>query len=144
MTVQLTMNSLFWPMFFLFAVTAAVAISMGFRRMGAIRRREVDFRYYRVYQGTGEPEPLAAHTRHLTNLFEAPVLFYVAILTALALNVQSVVMLWLAWGYAGLRALHTAIHMGSNVVIHRFRVFGLSWVVLLALWLVLAYHLLPP
>ncbi len=132
------MNSLIWPMFVMFLLTACVVFSMGFRRLRAVQRREVDFRFYKVYQGAGEPEAIAAHSRHLINLFEAPMLFYVAILTALATGQGGSWLLGLAWAYVALRLLHSAIHLTSNQVLWRFRVFGLSWVVLVALWLQLA------
>jgi hypothetical protein len=40
-----------------------------------------------------------------------------------------------------LRFLHSAIHLGLNKVLWRFRVFAASWLVLLAYWVALAVGL---
>lgn len=42
----------------------------------------------------------------------------------------------LAWGYALLRYAHRYVHLTSNRVLLRFRLFAASWFVLIALWLV--------
>jgi len=36
-----------------------------------------------------------------------------------------------------LRVIHSLIHLGSNVVLWRFRVFGMNLFILIGLWLVL-------
>ena len=50
---------------------------------------------------------------------------------------QGVLVISLAWAYVALRLIHSYIHLGSNVVINRFRVFVLSIVVLAALLVVI-------
>ena len=54
----------------------------------------------------------------------------------------SVLTLSLAWAYVGLRYIHSYIHLGSNKLMHRFRVFALSSFVLIALWLTLFIRLM--
>jgi len=39
-----------------------------------------------------------------------------------------------AWSYVALRAVHSAIHLTYNNVIHRLTAFALSNVVLMAFW----------
>jgi hypothetical protein len=75
-------------------------------------------------------------------LFQAPLLFYVAALTLLVTGAETTVTLVLAWGYVALRIVHTVIHTGPNDVVWRFRVFLASWLVLLALWSVIAFRTL--
>jgi hypothetical protein len=43
-----------------------------------------------------------------------------------------------------LRALHSAIHVGRNRVMWRFRAFFASWLVLLAYWAVLGLAIARP
>ena len=50
--------------------------------------------------------------------------------------------LGLAWTYVAARVLHSAIHCTYNTVMHRFRAFALSMLVLLVLWAVLGYGLI--
>jgi hypothetical protein len=76
------------------------------------------------------------------NLFETPVLFYLAIAVIYAAKLTSPAYVILAWLYVGARSLHSAIHCGSNVVMQRFRAFLASLILLVLLWGVLAYDLL--
>jgi len=52
---------------------------------------------------------------------------------------QTPLVLGLAWTYAALRVAHSVIHTTRNDVDWRFRTFILSWIVLLALWVVLVF-----
>ena len=69
------------------------------------------------------------------NLFESPVLFYIAILLALILMLQDNVLVVLAWCYVASRYVHSFIHITYNRVMHRFTVFIFSCFVLLAMWM---------
>jgi hypothetical protein len=129
------------PMFALFALTAVLVLRLGFMRLGAVRRREVDWRYYLSYRGADEPERLRVASRHIVNLFEAPLLFYVVCLTTYVTGQTSTLLVVLAWVYVLLRAIHSYVHLTSNILTLRFRVFGLSWLVLIALWAVLGLRL---
>ena len=131
-----------WPAFALFALTAIVVFRLGFMRWRAVGRREVDPRFYRIYRGDGEPPEVAVVSRHLVNLYEAPTLFYAATAIAFAAGLHGPGLVWLGWCYAGLRLAHSIVHLGSNDVLWRFRVFALSWIVLLAYWAMLAGDLL--
>ena len=107
--------------------------------------------YSRVQEMRGKRlHPQAAATAHtlagrlenvqaadnFRNLFETPVLFYA--LVACAIGVSHVPP-WLvigAWGYFGLRVAHSLIHSTYNRVMHRLAVFALSFVLIVALWVV--------
>lgn len=73
------------------------------------------------------------------NLFESPVLFYVAILLTLILMVQDPILVVLAWTWVTLRYIHSFIHITYNRVMHRFIVFIFSSFVLLAIWVRLGW-----
>ena len=68
-------------------------------------------------------------------------LLYVGTAIAFAAGLAGTLLVALAWVYVGLRLLHSFIHLGSNDVLWRFRVFALSWIALLAYWVVLALEL---
>jgi hypothetical protein len=70
-----------------------------------------------------------------------PVLFYVVGILILQTGQTGILTLSLAWAYVALRYLHSYIHLSSNKVIHRFRVYVLSCLVLIALWLTMFIHL---
>jgi hypothetical protein len=132
---------MFYPMFALVLLTFAVLLTNFIWRMRALRSRQISVRYFRVFEGAQVPEHLQAGARHFINLFELPVLFYVACLTAMLLQQQqSVVLLTLAWAFVLFRAIHTLIHMTYNNVLHRMLAFMAGALTLLAMWIVLAVH----
>lgn len=133
--------AILWPAFAMFALTTFVVARLGTLRWRAIGRRQVDPRFYKIYRGDGEPEEVAVVSRHLVNLYEAPMLLYVGTVIAFAAGLAGTLLVALAWAYVGLRLLHSFIHLGSNDVLWRFRVFALSWLVLLAYWVILALEL---
>lgn len=87
------------------------------------------------------PEDAQQAGNALSNQFEAPVLFYVAVGVALYLGAG-----WLEAGLAILfvisRCIHAAIHVTSNSVIHRFAAFAADVVILGIFWLDLLIRLL--
>jgi len=81
----------------------------------------------------------AATADNFMNLFEMPVLFYVAILLALILLVQDPVLVIFSWLYVALRIVHSIIHTTYNTVMHRFWAYALSCGALLGLWVRLGW-----
>ncbi len=131
-----------YPAFAMIALTMFCMARLGLLRWVAVKRGEIDPRYFILFRGYEEPDKLAAYSRHVTNLFEAPLLFYVIILTAAATGQSGNWLLGLAWTYVVLRFMHTYVHLTSNVVLIRVRIFVLSMLVLTALWVVVLTNLM--
>ena len=131
-----------YPLFAMFALTIFVAYRMAYLRIAAAKSGQINPRFFKTYQGYEEPEYLRVISRHVINLYEMPVLFYVAGILILQTGQTSVLTLSLAWAYVGLRYIHSYIHLGSNKLMHRLRVFALSSFVLIALWLTLIIRLM--
>lgn len=81
----------------------------------------------------------ASAADNFSNLFETPVLFYIAILTTLILMVQDNILVALAWAYVASRYVHSFIHVTYNRVMHRFAAFIFSSFVLFAFWVRLGW-----
>lgn len=84
----------------------------------------------------------AGPAENFTNLFEAPVLFYVAILSLFSLGMVNNVFLALAILYVALRYVHSFIHCTYNRVMHRFIAYITSTIVLWVIWLMIAIKVL--
>lgn len=84
----------------------------------------------------------AAPADNFKNLFEMPVLFYLAILLSLVLLIQDDILVRLAWAFVALRLLHSLIHCTYNRTIHRFGAYLASSLVLMAMWIRLAGYVL--
>lgn len=132
------MRSLVYPMFAMVLLTVAVLTIMFRSRMRAVREGALSAGFFKTYQGQAEPDYAAKPSRHFVNLFESPNLFYAACIAALAIRVDGTAMLALAWTYVALRCVHAFVHLGGNKLSPRMIVYGISWLVLLAMWVVLA------
>ena len=131
---------LVFPMAAMVLLTACVLVILFRSRVRAVRENKVSIKYFRIYQGEIEPEETAKPARHFANLFEAPVLFYAACITAMVTQDTGILALVLAWTYVAARLLHTYIHLGANRVRHRLRAYFAGWLVLVALWIQIVVH----
>ncbi|QDK46544.1 hypothetical protein DOM22_15890 [Bdellovibrio sp. ZAP7] len=125
-----------FPMCAMFLLVLLVLGKMFLGRRTAVRTGSVKLSFYRTLQGQ-EPEQSIQAVRHFANLFEAPVLFYVACILGLILPVQNIAFVILAWLYVLARTLHAFIHLGKNDVIKRMRSYAFGWLVLIAMWLMI-------
>jgi hypothetical protein len=130
--------SLVYPMLALVLLTGGVLIVLFRSRVRMVREGLAPVSYFRVFQGSPEPEFAAKPARHFTNLFEAPTLFYAACLTAMVAGVAGTAVVALAWGYVAMRYLHAYIHLGSNRVRYRMRAYFASWLLLVVMWIYVA------
>ena len=128
---------LIYPMFAMVVLTAVVLMTLFRARVAAVREGRVSLAYFGIYQGAAEPESSAKAARHFANLFETPVLFYVACIASMISNVTGVAMQVLAWLYVAVRVAHAYVHLGGNRIRHRLRVYFISTLVLLAMWIYL-------
>lgn len=126
-----------YPMFALVLITLVVLLINFIWRVRAVRSRQVSIKYFRVFDGVEAPEYLKAGARHYANLFELPVLFYVAALAAMVLRLESPVLIGLAWAFVFSRVVHTLIHMSYNNVLHRMLAFWGGVLTVAAMWLIL-------
>ncbi len=113
-----------------------------------LKRRIAAFKAKRLHpQKTALSAQMAAlleDTRasdNFRNLFETPVLFYVAMLTIFSAELVTAAHVWLAWGYVAARCAHSFIQCTSNIVMRRFYAFLTSGTLLLAIWLLIGYQL---
>lgn len=67
------------------------------------------------------------------HLFEAPTLFYAVAISLAVLGDQSALSQQMAWGYVGLRVVHSLVQSLINKIELRFAVFTLSSLVLIVL-----------
>ena len=75
---------------------------------------------------------------NFSNLFEVPVLFYLALIVAYLTQQTTPLVLGLAWCFVAGRVVHSLIQCSYNKVMHRFIVYVVSTCLVWALWAVLA------
>lgn len=131
-------SSLIFPMFAMVLLTATVLTILFRSRVQAVRENPATLQFFRLYQDGREPELSAKAARHFSNLFEAPTLFYAGCLAAMVTGQTGTAIVALAWGYVAARIAHAFIHLGGNRLRWRIRAYFLSWLLLVALWSMLA------
>jgi hypothetical protein len=67
------------------------------------------------------------------HLMEQPTLFYAIVLALVVMGFDHPINVYLAWGYVGLRVVHSLIQATVNIVTYRFIIFTLSSLCLIAL-----------
>jgi len=132
MTLQ---AALLLPVIGMVFLTIGIALWMLKLRYKAVLEDGVSVKYFKLNRGAKLPEYLVRVTQHYENLFETPMLFYVAILFVLVLNINSMEYVLLSWGYLLSRLVHAYIHTGTNNLKHRKYAFLLTSVILIMLWI---------
>jgi hypothetical protein len=131
-------TSILWPVFAMAALTFVVMFRMAWTRLGTMKRERI---HPQSVATSAQMTAAIADTRapdNYRNLFELPVLFYVAMLLALATDRTGVLIVGLAWAFVVTRVIHSIIHCGYNKVRHRFLAFFVGALLLIALWVALA------
>lgn len=126
--------NILYPALALIGLTLFCLGRLGISRYIAVRDGAIDPKYFRLYRGYEEPEKLRANSRHVQNLFEAPILFYAITLIAYVSEAATVLTIVLAWTYVILRYIHSYVHLTSNLVVRRFATYVISTLVLALMW----------
>lgn len=136
------MNSsdVFWPVLAQIFLTLAMFIMLGGRKAKAVKAGKVN-RQQAALDNRVWPEDVVKVSNNIANQFEAPVLFYVLCLVIYSINAADTVAIVLAWLFALSRFAHAYVHIGSNYVPLRLRLFLFGCVVLLAMLVLVAWNL---
>ena len=131
-----------YPMLAMVVLTAIVAVLMFIRRAAEMRSRGIHPQRVATsaQMATALNDTRAAD--NFRNLFEAPVLFYAAVLIIYAAQLTGAAHLALAWAFVATRVAHTAIQCTYNRVMHRVVAFATGLFLLWALWSLIAFDLL--
>ena len=117
-------------------ITMVVWLYMYVTRLGHIKRARIDPQELTTAYRAAKhfPEHIAYPADNFRNLFEMPVLFYALCIYLYVTGTVDGLYVALAWGFVGLRAVHSAIHCTINRVHWRFIAYLLSSI---ALWIML-------
>ena len=95
-----------YPMSMMVLLTFIIGVLTVKVRFASVRNREVSPKFYKLMQGQEVPEIVTKTTRCFNNMFETPVLFYVACSLYFASDIESVVGIIFAWLFVALRYIH--------------------------------------
>ena len=135
-------NAIFVPAVAMAALTFVVWLRMYVSRIGQMKRERIHPQSVATSaQATARLTDSRA-ADNFRNLFELPVLFYLAVVVAAQAGLVTTTVLALAWLFVALRVAHSWIQCTYNKVMHRFYVYCAGGFALWLLWGVLGYRLL--
>ena len=130
-------NPLLGPVVALVAWTLVMLVWLAAVRGKAVRKARIDIMASKGGRGQNLegvlPDEANWPAHNYAHLMEQPTLFYAIVLTLVAMNDTIAINLWLAWGYVGLRVLHSIVQTTINRVAIRFPIFALSTLCLVGL-----------
>ena len=129
-----------YAMFAMILLTFTVAGYLLKLRIAAVKSGEVKLSAFRLNDNEEVPVKMLQAARNYTNLFEVPILFYAAGTLALALQLDSPSVIFLAWLFVLSRAAHSWIHLTSNNVIRRLQAFMAGNICVLLIWAILVWQ----
>jgi hypothetical protein len=133
-------NHIIWPVLAQVLLTLTMLIVLGARKAKAVKTAAVN-RQQAALNNRVWPEDVVKVSNNIANQFEVPVLFYVLCLVLYNINAVGMVAIVLAWLFALSRFAHAYVHIGSNYVPMRLRLFMLGCFVLIAMLIQVAWKL---
>ena len=132
---------IWWPAVAMIALTIVVWFCMYRQRIGEMKRERIHPQSIATSAQIGARLKDTRCADNFRNLFELPVLFYLALVVAAQTAQVNRLTLALAWLFVVLRIVHSGIHCTYNKVLHRFYAYFAGGVSLWTLWAVLTYGL---
>jgi len=135
-------NAIFYPALAMVALTFMVWLRLYVVRIREMRRLRI---HPQSVASSAEKAARLVDTRaadNFNNLFEVPVLFYLALVVAHLSGLVTPLVLGLAWAFVAGRMLHSLIQCSYNKVMHRFGVYMVSTSLVWVLWAYLGAQLL--
>lgn len=125
-------KQIFWPVLVQILLTIVGFMLMGVQKAKAVKANDVDMTKTAL-NNDAWPEYVMKVTNNVRNQFQVPLLFYVLCFVFYSINAVTTTVLYLAWAFVITRIIHAYIHMSSNYVPARFRVFTLGFVILVVM-----------
>lgn len=122
------------PVFALAFLTFGIGVWLGKLRFSAVKKGNLNPRYYELNRGEKIPDYLAKVSHNYDNLLALPILFYVISIMLFVTDKAEVAQLILAWMFVASRYVHSYIHTTYNNVRHRMRAFMFGVVTLISMW----------
>lgn len=131
-------NLIFAPVLAQVLLTLLIYVHLIRVKIRAIKAGQVN-KERRALHEDAWPDSVLQINNNIRNQFEIPVLFYVVCIVLWALEAVGIVALVAAWLFAASRIAHAYIHLTSNYLPNRRRLFTVGWwillfMALLALW----------
>ena len=124
----MSQTELLTPILVLVLWTSAVFLVLAFGRVKYTKNPQ-DAAHSKDLKGT-MPDWVERAADNYNHLFEQPVAFYALTLCIAVINNFDSFMVQLAWAFVVLRIMHSLVQLTFNLVLLRFIIFVMAWLVL--------------
>ena len=124
----MSQTALLTPIFVLVLWTLAIFLVLAFGRVKYTKNPQ-DAAHSKDLKGT-MPDWVERAADNYNHLFEQPVAFYALTLCIAVINNFDCFMVQLAWAFVVLRIMHSLVQLTFNLVLLRFFIFVMGWLVL--------------
>jgi len=138
----MSQEAIFAPMIAFTLLVFLVWMRLGFVRISGTVRGLISKEYLRLGTGPQPADYVVALHHHASNLFEVPVLFYVACMALFVTRVVDGVVISLAWVFVLARLVHSVLVLSTNLPRQRVIPYVLSSFSVWSLWLLLGLRVL--
>ena len=128
-------DPIWMPCAALVGLTALVWLKLYADRLGEMRAKHIEPQALATVRAAAGQLERTQAADNFRNLFEVPVLFYLLCVAIVLSGGSTPGFVAAAWGYVGLRALHSLIHVTYNRVTHRFLAYASSTLLLFGMWI---------
>ena len=135
-------GTIFYPIIGMVFLTFVVGTRMLLARVKAVKKDGMNPVFFSLNRGAKQPEYLIKVSQHYENLFELPLLFYMATILIYITNNADYWYLCLASFFVIIRYFHAFIHITYNHLSHRRNIFLAGTMVLFIIWLRLSYQII--
>jgi hypothetical protein len=125
-------NLIFLPVLAQVLLTLGVYVYLGVAKAKALKLGQVDLQRRALHEDAW-PDSVRQVSNNIRNQFETPVLFYALVFVLWGLQAVNAFSLTLAGGYFLARLAHAYVHLGSNYVPWRRRIFTISCLLLVGM-----------
>lgn len=128
-------NLIFLPVLAQIAITIVGFMLLGVRKARALKNDNID-QTKTALDNDAWPDYVLMVSNNIRNQFQLPVLFYVLCFVFYSVNAVTTTVLYLAWAFVISRIIHAYIHMSTNYVPARFRVFTVGFVIIVIMFII--------
>ena len=123
-------NTILQPLFAMALLNLAMWLWMYATRIPAMSKAGIDAQNATKDSLQNLPSEVVRVADNYNHLFEQPTLFYAVVLSIALLGHIDSLHVGCAWAFAGLRIAHSLVQATVNIIMVRFTLFSLSWLVL--------------
>lgn len=123
---------IFIPVLLHMVLVTMLFVVLALRKAKAVKAGVVDRKNTALNNKAWNDDVLKV-SNNIDNQFETPILFYMLTVLVFLTGIVDVFSLALVWGWVVIRYIHAWVHIGSNYVPTRLKLFALSLLIILVL-----------